>query len=260
MTPLEPGVPPPVSAEGQAVRPRLLSRLRSLLRSTLAVAEMDFRKLRHDPLELLTRAIQPALWLLIFGQVFARTHAIPSGNLPYLDFLAPGILRKACCLSPSSTASPSSGSATWAWYTNCWRRPRRGPRWSPARASPPGAGLVAGSVHLCAGMAAGCESQRGSRGRGGRGFHGHSWSGRLLDFFAGRRVHRQDPRALHGHRPGPDHADVLCQQRDLSHRRNARLAAGRRPRQPADLSSGRDPLPHGPGRAQHLRLGRAIGA
>jgi ABC-2 type transport system permease protein len=63
-----------------------------LLRSTLAVVEMDFRKLRHDPLELLTRAIQPALWLLIFGQVFARTHAIPSGNLPYLDFLAPGIL------------------------------------------------------------------------------------------------------------------------------------------------------------------------
>ena len=92
MTPLEPGVPPPVSAEGQAPRPRLLSRLRSLLRSTMAVAEMDFRKLRHDPLELLTRAIQPALWLLIFGQVFARTRAIPSGNLPYLDFMAPGIL------------------------------------------------------------------------------------------------------------------------------------------------------------------------
>ena len=32
------------------------------------------------------------MWLLIFGQVFARTRAIPSGNLPYLDFMAPGIL------------------------------------------------------------------------------------------------------------------------------------------------------------------------
>jgi len=63
-----------------------------MLRSTLAVVEMDFRKLRHDPLELLTRAIQPVLWLVIFGQVFARTRAIPSGNLPYLDFMAPGIL------------------------------------------------------------------------------------------------------------------------------------------------------------------------
>jgi ABC-2 type transport system permease protein len=53
----------------------------------MVVAEMDSRKLRHDPIELLTRAIQPALWLLIFGQVFARTRAIPSGDLPCLDFM-----------------------------------------------------------------------------------------------------------------------------------------------------------------------------
>jgi ABC-2 type transport system permease protein len=38
------------------------------------------------------RAVQPALWLLVFGQVFTRTHAIPTGNLPYIDFMAPGIL------------------------------------------------------------------------------------------------------------------------------------------------------------------------
>ncbi len=38
------------------------------------------------------RAVQPALWLLVFGQVFNRTHAIPTGNLPYIDFMAPGIL------------------------------------------------------------------------------------------------------------------------------------------------------------------------
>jgi ABC-2 type transport system permease protein len=53
---------------------------------------MDVRKLRHDPTELLTRAIQPTLWLLVFGNVFARVRAIPTGNLSYLDFLAPGIL------------------------------------------------------------------------------------------------------------------------------------------------------------------------
>jgi ABC-2 type transport system permease protein len=53
---------------------------------------MEVRKLRHDPTELLTRAVQPALWLLIFGEVFTRTHAIPTGGLPYLDFMAPGIL------------------------------------------------------------------------------------------------------------------------------------------------------------------------
>ena len=59
---------------------------------TLVVAELEIRKLRHDPTELLTRAVQPMLWLLVFGQVFTRTRVIPTGNLRYLDFMAPGIL------------------------------------------------------------------------------------------------------------------------------------------------------------------------
>ena len=59
---------------------------------TLVVAELEARKLRHDPTELLTRAIQPALWFVVLGGVFTRTHAIPTGGLPYLDFMAPGIL------------------------------------------------------------------------------------------------------------------------------------------------------------------------
>jgi ABC-2 type transport system permease protein len=58
----------------------------------LTLAEMELRKLHHDPTELLTRAIQPALWLLVFGEVFTRIHAIPTGDLRYLDFLAPGVL------------------------------------------------------------------------------------------------------------------------------------------------------------------------
>ena len=58
----------------------------------LTLAEMELRKLRRDPTELLTRAIQPALWLLVFGEVFTRIHAIPTGDLRYLDFLAPGVL------------------------------------------------------------------------------------------------------------------------------------------------------------------------
>ncbi|MBX3622772.1 MAG: ABC transporter permease [Rhizobacter sp.] len=57
-----------------------------------AIAGMDMRKLRHDPTELVTRSIQPLLWLMIFGQVFARSHAIPTGGVDYLAFLAPGIL------------------------------------------------------------------------------------------------------------------------------------------------------------------------
>ena len=57
---------------------------------TMCVVELQ--KMRHDTTELLIRAIQPALWLLVFGETFTRLRAIPTGNVPYLDYLAPGIL------------------------------------------------------------------------------------------------------------------------------------------------------------------------
>jgi ABC-2 type transport system permease protein len=64
----------------------------SFFSKTLSVAEMDVRKLHHDPTELITRAVQPALWLLVFGEVFTRLHIVPTGNLSYLSFITPGIL------------------------------------------------------------------------------------------------------------------------------------------------------------------------
>jgi ABC-2 type transport system permease protein len=57
-----------------------------------AIAEVELRKLRRDPTELATRAIQPALWLLIFGEVMTRARMIDTGNTPYLAFIVPGIL------------------------------------------------------------------------------------------------------------------------------------------------------------------------
>jgi ABC-2 type transport system permease protein len=53
---------------------------------------VELQKLSHDRTELFTRAVQPILWLIIFGETFNRLHAIPTGGLPYLDFLAPGII------------------------------------------------------------------------------------------------------------------------------------------------------------------------
>jgi len=53
---------------------------------------VELQKLRHDRTELVTRAIQPILWLVIFGQTFSRIRAIPTGDVPYLDYLAPGII------------------------------------------------------------------------------------------------------------------------------------------------------------------------
>ena len=59
---------------------------------TMTIAELEARKLHHDFTELLTRAVQPALWLLIFGEVLARVKAIPTGSISYMDFMTPGIL------------------------------------------------------------------------------------------------------------------------------------------------------------------------
>jgi len=70
----------------------LLAEVTGFITKTLVITELEARKLWHDPTELVTRAIQPALWLLIFGQVFTRVRAIPTGNVSYLDFMAPGIL------------------------------------------------------------------------------------------------------------------------------------------------------------------------
>lgn len=59
---------------------------------TLVVVKMEALRLRHDPSELISRAMQPILWLLVFGEVIARARAIPTGGVNYLDFITPGIL------------------------------------------------------------------------------------------------------------------------------------------------------------------------
>jgi len=62
------------------------------LRQAYGVAAAEAQKLWHDPLELGTRAVQPVLWLVLFGEVMARAHGLASDNTPYLDFLSAGIL------------------------------------------------------------------------------------------------------------------------------------------------------------------------
>jgi ABC-2 type transport system permease protein len=71
---------------------RPLTPLRLFGRRTAALCLAEVSRMRHDRTELYLRAIQPALWLLIFGETFSHIHAIPTGSVPYLDFLAPGIM------------------------------------------------------------------------------------------------------------------------------------------------------------------------
>ncbi len=84
--------PPPPGWPGLPADPPLAG-VRRLVSRIATLCWVELRKIRHDRTELYTRAIQPALWLLIFGETFSRIHAIAVPNgIPYLDFLAPGIL------------------------------------------------------------------------------------------------------------------------------------------------------------------------
>jgi ABC-2 type transport system permease protein len=67
-------------------------RVQEFAACVFAVADAEVRKLRHDPWELVTRAVQPTLWLVIFGRVMAQVRGMPTGEVSYLDFMAPGIL------------------------------------------------------------------------------------------------------------------------------------------------------------------------
>lgn len=89
MASVAPAAQPAASPEALPVGPPLW---RSLVNRVVALCLVELQKLRHDRSELYTRAIQPALWLLIFGETFTRLRAIPTGNIPYIDYLAPGIL------------------------------------------------------------------------------------------------------------------------------------------------------------------------
>ncbi len=64
-----------------------------------AIADAEARKLARDPTELISRAVQPALWLLVFGEVFTRLHAIPTGSLSYIAFMTPGVLAQSVLFS-----------------------------------------------------------------------------------------------------------------------------------------------------------------
>src|SRR5271167_4647260 len=103
--PRGPGCAKSVRAEGRRVvsvepratatvirAPRGWRRVHGMLVRVGTYSLVELQKLRHDRSELLTRMVQPALWLLIFGQTFSRLRVFDTGSVPYLAFLAPGII------------------------------------------------------------------------------------------------------------------------------------------------------------------------
>jgi ABC-2 type transport system permease protein len=56
------------------------------------ITDFELRKIWHDSSQVFIRAVQPVLWLLVFGQVFAAVRLLPTGNYDYIQFLTPGVL------------------------------------------------------------------------------------------------------------------------------------------------------------------------
>ena len=94
MTLLKPEKPP--AGSGDRVKSNLLNQIvrdcQAIIYKSYVIGEMEVRKLRHDYGELLTRVIQPILWLTIFGEAMSKARAIPTGKYSYLQFMTPGIL------------------------------------------------------------------------------------------------------------------------------------------------------------------------
>jgi ABC-2 type transport system permease protein len=62
---------------------------------TLAMAQAEMRKLRHDHLDIVTRSVQPLLWLFVFGTALRNNHSLTLGTLDYRAYLAPGVMAQA---------------------------------------------------------------------------------------------------------------------------------------------------------------------
>ena len=193
---------------------------------TLTIAELEARKLHHDSTELITRAVQPALWLLIFGEVLAQIRAIPTGNLPYIDFMAPGILAQSVLFI-----------AIFYGIAIIWERDLGIVHKFLATPTPRSA-LVLGKA--LSGRTRPSSSSYRLRSRscprctlelehyfapGGCG--GHNFGVCLiLHVLFDHSMLGENTRAVHGNRPNSYHATLLCKQCNLPDLDNAKLVAG----------------------------------
>jgi ABC-2 type transport system permease protein len=66
------------------------------LSKTIVIWELELRKTRRDYTDLFIRAIQPVLWLIVFGSAFSHISQLSmlsaSNSSSYLAYLTPGIL------------------------------------------------------------------------------------------------------------------------------------------------------------------------
>jgi len=90
-----PGASPAASVDLAPPRALATAAPLRLLAGTFAMGQAELRKLRHDPLDLFTRSVQPLLWLFVFGTALQSTHALQTAGVDYRAFITPGIMAQA---------------------------------------------------------------------------------------------------------------------------------------------------------------------
>lgn len=71
---------------------RMMKNVLDEIANVLTINEFELRKVFHDPSQIFIRALQPILWLVVFGEAFAKVRVLPTTSYSYLQFLTPGVL------------------------------------------------------------------------------------------------------------------------------------------------------------------------
>lgn len=66
--------------------------IKDTFRTIFVMMELELRKIKHDRTELYFRAVQPILWLVVYGTIMNTVRAIDTGELTYIEYIFPGIV------------------------------------------------------------------------------------------------------------------------------------------------------------------------
>ena len=80
------------AGSGETAQRRAAAHLVRLRNGAAAMGWAELRKLRHDHLDIVTRSVQPLLWLFIFGSALRRNRSLAGGFHDYRAYLAPGVM------------------------------------------------------------------------------------------------------------------------------------------------------------------------
>jgi ABC-2 type transport system permease protein len=85
------------AASAELERPAALqgSAITRLLAGATAMGRAELQKLRHDCLDLVTRSVQPMLWLFVFGTALRHNRVLAAGSGDYRAYIAPGVMAQA---------------------------------------------------------------------------------------------------------------------------------------------------------------------